>query len=505
VFATQKHSVSWCFTLAVFRKEGFSRRQFVNQTIPEIMSKSPVLALTTLLAFANQVRAVDPSTSVATGKPNILFILTDDQRWNTLGCMGDTNILTLNIDRLAREGVLFQNHFVTTSICCCSRASIFTGQYMRRHGIADFEKPFTSAQWAETYPALLRKNGYRTGFIGKFGVGNDSAVKVMADQFDYWRGVPGQGGKYFIEPNDPSRTHATARFGDQALEFLRGNSNAQPFCLSVSFTAPHARDDLPHNDQYTPDDRDKPLYSDIILPKPVTATDAYFDKLPKSVQNSIARERWHWRFDTTQKYEMNAKNYYRLISGIDREVGRMMAELKKRGLATNTVVIYTSDNGYFLDDRELSDKFYMYEESLRDPLIIYDPREPVKSGGRQEDAMTLNIDFAPTMLALAGITPPAGMQGRSLIPLLDNRHPRDWRTEFFYEEHFAPNLIPPSEGVRTERWAYIRWVDEKPPLEELFDLRMDPLEGQNLAGNPACAQELAQLRACCDQYWEESK
>ena len=469
------------------------------------MSKSPVLALATLLAFAHQVHAAEASASVAASKPNILFILTDDQRCNTLGCMGDTNILTPNIDRLAREGVLFQNHFVTTSICCCSRASIFTGQYMRRHGIGDFTTPFTSAQWAETYPALLRKQGYRTGFIGKFGVGNDESVYAMSNKFDYWRGIPGQGGKYFIEPNDPSRTHATARFGNQALEFLKNQPANQPFCLSVSFTAPHARDDLPHNNQYTPDDRDKPLYADIILPKPVTATDVYFDKLPKAVQTSISRERWHWRFDTTQKYEMNAKNYYRLISGIDREVGRMMAELKKRGLATNTVIIYTSDNGYFLGDRELSDKFYMYEESLRDPLIILDPREPADNRGRKENAMTLNIDFAPTMLSLAGVMLPSGMQGCSLVPLLENRHPADWRTEFYYEENFYPKGIPPSEGVRTERWAYIRWVDEKPPLEELFDLKTDPLEGHNLAGNSAYAQKLASLRMRWENYRKKLK
>jgi arylsulfatase len=437
--------------------------------------------------------------------PNILFILTDDQRWNTLGCMGDTNILTPNIDRLAREGVLFKNHFVTTSICCCSRASIFTGQYMRRHGIGDFDKPFTSAQWTQTYPALLREHGYHTGFIGKFGIGNDESVYAMSNKFDYWRGLPGQGGKYFIEPNDPSRMHATARFGTQALEFLHSTPANQPFCLSISFTAPHARDSLPHMDQYTPDDRDKPLYTDIILPKPMTATDIFFNKLPKSVQASIARTRWHWRFDTTQKYELNAKNYYRLISGIDREVGRIMAELERSGRASNTVVIYTSDNGYFLGDRQLSDKFFMYEESLRDPLIICDPREPVDNRGRSEDAMTLNIDFAPTMLALAGVMPPARMQGRSLIPLLENRHLANWREDFFYEESYAPEIIPPSEGVRSKRWSYIRWVDEKPLIEELYDLKTDPLEEFNLAANPACAQKLAQLRSRWEKYRKDLK
>ena len=448
---------------------------------------------------------VTSHADAAPARPNILFILTDDQKWSTLGCMGDTNILTPHIDQLAKEGVLFQNHFVTTSICCCSRASIFTGQYMRRHGIADFVTPFTPAQWAETYPALLRQNGYRTGFIGKFGVGNDQEVKAMADKFDYWKGVPGQGGKYFIDPKDPNRTHETAKFGLDALEFLAGASTKQPFCLSISFTAPHARDGMPHLEQYQPDDRDLSLYTDVLIPEPATDNTNFFAKLPKSVQNSEGHRRWLWRFDTPEHYEISVRNYYRLISGIDREVGRIMAELEKRGLASNTVIIYTSDNGYFLGDRELSDKFYMYEEGLRDPLIICDPREPVVNRGRSETAMTLNIDFAPTMLSLAGITPPARMQGRSLIPLVENQHPADWRTEFFYEHHTFPSIITSSEGERTERFAYIRWLNEKPLLEELFDLQTDKLEGHNLAADPQYAEELAQLRARWAKFGEELK
>ncbi len=467
------------------------------------MNKESFLGLATLLVFSSQICSAETQKSFASGKPNILFILTDDQKWNTLGCMDDTNIVTPNIDRLARAGVLFQNHFVTTSICCCSRASIFSGQYMRRHGIENFTKPFTSEQWAETYPALLRRNGYRTGFIGKFGVGNDPAVKAMADKFDYWRGVPGQGGKYFIDPKDPNRTHETKKFGEDALEFIGSTPTNQPFCLSISFTAPHARDTMPHLEQYQPDDRDLSLYSETLIPEPATDNANFFAKLPKSVQNSEGHRRWLWRFDTPEHYEISVKNYYRLVSGIDREVGRIMAELVQRGLASNTVVIYTSDNGYFLGDRELSDKFFMYEEGVRDPLIIFDPREPAAIRGRRETAMTLNIDFAPTLLALAGLPPTDGMQGRSLIPFVENQHPADWRTEFFYEHHFAPDIIPPSEGVRTERWSYIRWVDEKPLIEELYDLKTDSLEGHNLVADPEHANTLAQLRARWEKHREE--
>lgn len=467
------------------------------------MKSLPALLLTTssLLPVASACGGAAPATeSPATAKPNILFILTDDQRWDALGCMGNPDIKTPNIDRLAHEGVLFRNHFVTTSICCVSRASIFTGQYKRRHGITNFAKPFTPTQWAQTYPALLRQHGYYTGFIGKFGVGNEQAVQATATEFDYWRGLPGQGGQYFIEPDDPTHTHTTARMGGQALEFLRQCPANQPFCLSISFNAPHARDHMPR--EYTPDPRDEPLYVDKAIPKPPTATDAYFQRLPQSVQTSEGRTRWHWRYDTPEKYQHNTSDYYRLITGIDREVGRIMDAIQASGRAGQTVVVFTSDNGYALGDRGLADKWFMYEEDIRDPLIILDPRQPAANRGRTENAMTLNIDFAPTLLELAGIAPPPGMQGRSLLPFLANQHPPDWRKEFFYEHDYGPNIIPPSEGVRTERWSYIRWINETPPIEELYDVQADPLEARNLAADPAHAPTLAQLRARWAQYRE---
>ncbi len=176
-----------------------------------------------------------------------------------------------------------------------------------------------------------------------------------------------------------------------------------------------------------------------------------------------------------------------------------------RGMASNTVIIYTSGNGYFLGDRGLAGKWFMYEESLRDPLTIYDPRQPAANRACDENAMTLNIDFAPTMLNIAGIAPPAGMQDRSLMPFVENKLPSGWRTQFFYEHHFGPQILPPSEGVRTGRYTYIRWVDEQPPIEELYDLKTDPLKGHNLAADSAHAQLLAKLRAQWEKYREDLK
>lgn len=429
----------------------------------------------------------------AGARPNFVFLLADDLRWNTLGCMGDPVVKTPAIDALAKEGVRFDNQFCTTSICCVSRASILSGQQERRHGIGDFSKAFTEDQWRETYPAKLRQAGYRTGFIGKFGVGGAPAIKAKASEFDYWRGLPGQGGEWFIDPTDPTQTHATAKFGTQALEFLEGCDKSTPFCLSVSFNSPHARDGKPR--EFQPDVRDEALYRDQTPPKPAAATEEFFRKLPVFVQESEGRRRWEKRFATDEMSAATMRDYYRLVTGIDREVGRIMESLKSLELAGNTVVIFTSDNGWCAGDRGLADKWFMYEESIRLPLVIFDPRLPSGERGKTCEAMTLNIDFAPTMLAMAGLPVPAGMQGRDLSPLLSGPVPADWRKEFFYEHHFGPKIIPPSEGVRTLRWSYIRWLTPNPESEELYDLSEDPLEARNLAADPSHSETLETLRA----------
>jgi arylsulfatase A-like enzyme len=433
------------------------------------------------------------SDSRGSSRPNIVFILTDDQRYDSLGCMGNKIIQTPNIDRLAKEGVLFRNHFVTTPICCVSRASIMAGQYERRHHVGDFSTPLKPDQWNETYPALMRAAGYHTGFIGKFGIGNAAYIAAKTNDFDFYRGLPGQGGEWFIDPKDPAAKHATAKFGDQALEFLDGCSKDKPFCLSISFNAPHARDGKPR--EFQPDPRDESLYANAHIPVPETASDKYFKRLPPFVQRSEARRRWQKRFATPEMYQNTMRDYYRLITGIDREVGRIMERLSERGLAANTVVIFTSDNGWFAGEHGLAGKWFMYDESLHVPLIIYDPRSPAAQRGRKVGAMTLNIDFAPTLLGFAGIDVPTGMQGRSLEPFLHGKSDPNWRKEFFCEHHFGPKILPPSEGIRTEGWTYFRWLAPNPELEEIYDLRADPFEETNLLKDPEAATDLAELRA----------
>lgn len=423
-------------------------------------------------------------------RPNLVFILVDDWRWNCLGCMGDSVVQTPNIDKLAGRGMLFRNCFVTTSICAVSRASILTGQWQRRHKIDNFATGLNGQAWAESYPALLRAAGYRTGLIGKFGVGSAAEVKAKADSFDFWRGLPGQAGKFFIDKNDPTRTHQTAIFGNQALEFLRGCKPGQAFCLSISFNAVHARDGQER--EYEPDPRDEKLYADANIPIPKLATKEAFDRLPDFVKTSEGRKRWQPRFSNPELFQRTLKDYYRLATGVDREVGRIMALLEQLKLAENTVIFFTSDNGYFLGDRGLADKWFMYDESIRVPCIIFDPRTPSRPG--RSHAMVLNVDFAPTMLDLAGIPTPKKMQGRSLVPILQGKTPSDWRTEFFYEHHTGAKIIPQSEGVRTERWAYIRWIAATPVVEELYDLQTDPQEERNLVGVATVGRTLTEMR-----------
>ncbi len=418
-------------------------------------------------------------------RPNLIVLLADDLRWSALGCTSAGLIRTPHLDTLARRGMLFSKHFVTTSICCVSRASILAGQYARRHQINDFSTDFTPAAFAQTYPALLRSAGYRVGFIGKYGVGHKG---LPVKQFDFWRGFPGQG-NYFDKGD---QRHSNQRLADQAMDFLKSCPPGQPFCLSISFKAPHAQDRAPR--EFPPDPRDEKLYADVTFPLPKTAAGQFFQALPEFVQKSEARPRWQRRFSSPELYQQTVRDYYRLVSGLDREIGRLIAALQDQGLDDNTLIVFSSDNGFFLGERGLSDKWFMYEESIRVPLIVFDPRLPADQRGRKVEAMTLNIDLAPTLLDYAGLAIPKTMQGQSLRPWLCGQSP-PWRQDWFYEHHTLPKILPPSEGVRTPRWTYLRWLGVEPAVEELYDLPADPLQEHNLAGRPEHQQTLRQLRA----------
>jgi arylsulfatase A-like enzyme len=418
------------------------------------------------------------------GRPNIIFLLTDDQRWDALGAAGDSVIHTPNLDRLASQGIIFENAFVTTSICATSRASIITGQYARRHGVWDFQTSLSSAQLTESYLGILRAGGYRLGFIGKWGVGTPPA-----GLFDYSRAFGGQG-KYFVESDGETR-HLTSIMGDQAVEFLGATDPDTPFCLSVSFKAPHVQDSYDLSQPPFPfDPALEDLYEDVLIESPTTSTPNHFSGLPAFLKNSENRMRWAVRFWGPKRYQESVKGYYRLITGVDTAVGRILEQLKRRGLDQNTVVIFTSDNGFFLGEYGLAGKWLPYEASIRVPLVVFDPRSDRPAAGRRSQ-MALNIDVAPTIIDLAGLQTPLRMQGRSLLPLIE-KPSTTGRTDFLYEHLFEHPRIPPVEALRTSKRKYVRYLD--PDREELYNLESDPFETVNRASEPQYQDELRSLQ-----------
>jgi arylsulfatase A-like enzyme len=456
-------------------------------------------------ADCSSVAASKPALSKAEGpkalgmaQPNIIFLLTDDHRADALGCAGNPIIQTPNIDALATNGIRFTNAFVTTSICASSRASIFTGQWTSRHSIKDFKTSFTEAALAQTYPMLLRQAGYRTGFVGKYGVGR--GPDMPADKFDLWHGCPGQCDPYERKDENGNYKHLTELMGDQAIEFLQSCSKEQAFCLSVSFKAPHVQDNDPRQFIYDPIYKD--LYADATIPTPKTADPRYFEALPEFLQKSEARHRWQIRFATPEKYQESVKGYYRLITGVDDVIGRIQDELRRLNLEDQTIIIFTGDNGFYLGEHGLAGKWFPHEESIRVPLIFYDPRAGGNRRGVTLDQMALNVDIAPTILELAGLKVPQQMQGRGLVPLLKGKKPK-WRTEFFYEHPFEHKTIAKSEALRTQRWKYARYIDYD--YEELYDLKNDPLETTNLAKDKKYQQTLESLRKHCDELAEKAK
>jgi arylsulfatase A-like enzyme len=355
-----------------------------------------------------------------------------------------------------------------------------------------FDKALPSEAWLNSYPVLLRQAGYRTGFIGKFGIGDP----LPKEDFDYWAGFPGQG-KYFQE--EGKGVHLTRRMGHQALEFLDGCMADQPFCLSISFKAPHVQDDGIRR-LFPPDPADEDLYAGTHIPAPELASEETWRRMPEFLRESEGHVRWHTRFGTPEMFQSTAKDIYRLITGVDRVVGETLRELEERGLRDNTVVVFTSDNGFFFGERQFEGKWLMYEQSIRTPLVIQDPRLPAGLRGRAVNPMTLNIDLMPTLVELAGLGVPKTAAGRSLAPLIRGER-TEWRKEWFYEHLLDHPRIPRNEGVRTEQWKYIRYLDQAPVYEELYDLESDPQEVTNLAHEERFRGRLESMR----ERWKDLK
>jgi arylsulfatase A-like enzyme len=402
------------------------------------------------------------------------------------------------MDRLANEGVRFENAFVTSPICAASRASLLTGVVERTHQLTFGTPPLASHFIDRSYPTLLREAGYHTGFIGKFGVRTEpGATETMFDTF-----VPLWTDPYFKEMEDGSVRHLTDITADESIEYLRSNGRTGPFALTVSFNAPHAEDG--DERQYIWPEAMDFLYSDTSIPHPPLSEPAFFDALPEFLKEaSLNRIRWYWRFDTPEKARRMTRGYFRMISGVDAAIGRILGELESLGFAENTVVMLMGDNGYFLGERGYAGKWLPYDLSIRVPLVVYDPRVEDRLRGSTPSLPILNVDLAPTLLDLAGVEVPATMQGRSLAPLLMGEAPADWRTDFFVEHLFDHPEIPKHEGVRGERFKYARYFEQVPVYEELYDLLEDPLETRNLSGDPEYLEILEELRRRTDELRDE--
>ena len=466
-----------------------------------------------------------------TQRPNLVLVFTDDQRYDAVGYAGNPSIHTPNLDRLARAGCWFRNCFVNTSICAVSRANILSGQYPARHGIHDFFKTFSNAQLEQTVPGRLRKAGYQTAFFGKWGIG-DSPEKTHqgASVFDYWAGQPKQS-NYFHEsdcryvnfngytrplddlcdcPADSRGKDAyRVRIGKDTLNnpmhvdsqitpmhvkrFLDGRDASKPFCMMLFFKSPHD----PSGDwdpvvKHVTDGRKMPI--------PKAATIANARREPEIIKQSLGWPAGQRMLANPVRHERQIRNYHRLISSMDLGVGRIMNELKRRGLEDNSVVLFTSDNGYFRGEHGLAGKWLMYEPSLRVPGFIYDPRRP---GGTTTDRMVVTVDFSATMLSLAGLDIPDSMSGRDLTKLIDNPS-IPWRDDFYYDHPYSHRgAIPRTVGVRTETHSYTRYIDPDPPYEQLFDLQADPDQLNNVVDDARYSELLKQLRRRCDQLAEE--
>ena len=495
-----------------------------------------------LLALVGSLAATNLAQEPVTDRPNVIFVFSDDHASHAIGAYGGW-LASVNptpeIDRLAASGALFQNNFCTNSICGPSRAVILTGKHSHLNGFRHNGDRFDGDQM--TFPKQLRLAGYRTALFGKWHLKSDP------QGFDDWDVLPGQGAYYNPVLIDPSgrrqvEGHCTDVVTDLAIEWLEAREDSsQPFFLMCQHKAPHRT--------WMPALRHLGLYDDVDLPEAPTLFDEHADDAPgarfqemeidrhmhmiydlflepedgwnpnegssldKSGYQNLARmtdeqrSKWdaYWRPLNAEfkkaglegealvrwKAKRYLKNYLRCVRGVDESVGRLLDYVDANGLAENTIIVYSSDQGFYLGDHGWYDKRWMYEESMRMPLIVRWPG--VTEPGQVVDEMTQNLDFAQTFLAMAGIGAPEDMQGESLVPLLRGEKPADWRDALYYHYYEYPSvhMVPCHAGVRTDRFKLIHYYqfDEW----EFFDLAKDPDELTNLFGSTDYTNEIMRM------------
>ncbi len=508
--------------------------------------KNNVCYLLLVLSFSCTLLASSASAfdSPSKDRPNIVFIFSDDHSPNAIGAydgwLKSVNP-TPNIDTLARQGMLFRNSFCTNSICGPSRAVIITGKHSHHNGFMNNGNNFDGDQ--QTFPKLLQKVGYQTAMIGKWH------LKSNPQGFDYWDVLPGQGDYYNprLKSKDGIRQvegHCTEVVTDLALDWLtKERDQDKPFLLMCQHKAPHRC--------WMPAPEHLNLYDDIELPVPDTLFDTYEDNAPAARHQEMEIDRhmhivydlfadapegwdgdpdlktdrsgfknmkkmtpkqletWHAAYKDENealtkakltgkdlvkwKYQRYAKNYLRCVKGVDDSVGRVMKYLKDNGLEENTVVVYSSDQGFYIGDHGWYDKRWMYEESLKMPLIIKWPGQA--QPGSFNENLVQNLDYAETFLEMAGAKVPDDMQGRSLVPLLKGEKVADWRNSIYYHfyEYPSVHMCPKHNGIRGERYKLIQIYEFGE--WEFYDLEKDPDEKNNVYNDPDYQEEVAAMKA----------
>ena len=459
-----------------------------------IVSVAMLLMIFALVCTAQSDRQQRP--------PNIVFILVDDLRWDDFGAAGHPFVKTPNIDRIAREGALFRNAFLTDPLCSPSRASFLTGQYPHTHGIIDNVNRSGASHQLITFPFLLRQSGYTTAFIGKWHMGNDDTRRPG---FDRWVSFKGQGSYLDPEINDDGKDvkpsgYITDLLTGYAIEFIKRRHD-KPFLVYLAHKAIHPEvmqhDDgsvnLAQAEHFIPAQRHQSLFIGEKIPRRPSAMRPPTGKpaLERKIGDLPALGA------NTATSDEAVLGRLRSLMAVEEGVGEILKALKEMDQLDNTVIVFASDNGYFYGEHGLSvERRLAYEESIRMPLLIRYPK--AIKGGIVRDEFALNIDLAPTLLELAGVTPPASlrMEGLSLVPLL--KGPKtEWRRSFLIE-YYSDTVFPRVrkmgyKAVRNERWKYIHYF-ELEGMDELYDLKADPYEMRNIIRQPGTAKVVEALK-----------
>jgi len=403
-------------------------------------------------------------------RPNFLILHSDDQRFDAVGYMGVfPGLETPHMDALAEKSTRFTNAFVNTPICAPNRAILATGNLGRNNGVHRFGQPIPGPARRRGYNHVLHQAGYYTGMLGKYGLELDEGAEA---DFDFYDATVDQGPAF--REIDGEEVHSSDWLADRTRDFFESVPEEQPFVATVNFKLPHGSAE-PH-----PEDAD--LFSDIEYERFPTDDPDNLDRFPEVVQDSFNTDVYGNAHTPEEQHQEWMRNYLRKIVSLDRAVGRILDALEDTGHADNTVVILTSDHGHFMGEHGFGGKWLPYEEALRIPLFIHDPRK--NDEGRDHPALAVMSDISPTLIDMAALEPDPDVDGKSLVPLLNNEAEKV-RDQFLHEHYFVfrshRSHIASTVGFRTERWKYIRYLNANPNVEHLYDLKNDPRETTNLA------------------------